>query len=287
MMASAALLALGLMLLYRGWRKNLAERVVARLRDGRPGMVAGRRSAGRLRQLLARVGLTLSERGLYGLSMGVLVVLALVYLLIGPLALPAALLVIGIVVYLTLQWRYRRRLQKMISQLPGLLEHATRSLKSGRTLADAMLLAMARSQEPLREALTGTRRSVELGVSLADAVAEFARLYDSAEFRILAIGIGVNQRYGGNASELLDNLVRLIRDRERAASQLRALTGETRISALVLAVLPVGLAGYILFSNPEFFLGLWHDAAGRTLLYSALALQLAGCCLLWRMLKSI
>src|SRR5690606_6201873 len=129
------------------------------------------------------------------------------------------------------RWRYRRRLQRMTAQLPAFLDHSIRSLKSGRTLADAMALAMDNCQSPLRDAFAGTRRSIELGVSLGEALQGFADLYRGSEFRILALGVAVNQRYGGNASEVLANLVRVIRDRESAERQLRALTGETRISA--------------------------------------------------------
>ncbi|EGH49225.1 type II secretion system protein, partial [Pseudomonas syringae pv. pisi str. 1704B] len=53
-------------------------------------------------------------------------------------------------------------------------------------------------------------------------------------------------RYGGNASELMENLIKLIRDREQAGRQLRAMTGETRMTAVVLALLPISMAGYFL-----------------------------------------
>jgi hypothetical protein len=52
---------------------------------------------------------------------------------------------------------------------------------------------------------------------------------------LFALGLKVNHRYGGNASELLENLIKMIREREQAARQLSAMTGETRITAVVLA----------------------------------------------------
>jgi tight adherence protein B len=79
----------------------------------------------------------------------------------------------------------------------------------------------------------------------------------------------------------------MIREREQAARQLSAMTGETRITAVVLALLPVALAGYFLVSNPKYLLAMWNDGSGQMMLMSALGLQVFGCLALWRMLRSL
>ncbi|PMZ56347.1 type II secretion system protein F, partial [Pseudomonas sp. GW247-3R2A] len=123
-----------------------------------------------------------------------------------------------------------------------LLDHTVRSLKSGRTLADAVLGAIHAADNPLKEAMGRVQRNVQLGVSLPDAASDFAELYEKDELRLFALGLKVNHRYGGNASELLENLIKMIREREQAARQLSAMTGETRVTAWVLGSLPLGLA---------------------------------------------
>ena len=107
------------------------------------------------------------------------------------------------------------------------------------------------------------QRNVQLGVSLPDAASDFAELYDKDELRLFALGLKVNHRYGGNASELLENLIKLIREREQAARQLSAMTGETRMTALVLALLPVTVAGYFLIANPKYLMSMWNDGSGQ------------------------
>ena len=131
------------------------------------------------------------------------------------------------------------------------------------------------------------QRNVQLGVSLPDATRDFAELYERDEFRLFALGLKVNHRYGGNASELLENLIRLIREREQGVRQLKAMTGETRMTAVVLALLPVGMAGYFLLTNPNYLMHMWHDDSGQTMLMLAFAMQALGCVALWRMLRSI
>ncbi|WP_236471447.1 type II secretion system F family protein, partial [Pseudomonas syringae] len=115
----------------------------------------------------------------------------------------------------------------------------------------------------------------------------FAELYERDEFHLFALGLRVNHRYGGNASELMENLIKLIRDREQAGRQLRAMTGETRMTAIVLGLLPVSMAGYFLAVNPDYLLQMWSDDSGRIMLSMAFGLQMLGCLMLWRMLRSI
>jgi len=284
---SGALLLLALLFVRNSRQRAESERVAERLRPGQAAASERRKKAHPLQHLLKRANIELSPWS--GILLLTLTGLALLvaYSLWGNVGLAATLFIIVMTGYLFLNWRYERRVQKMVYQMPSLLDHMVRSLKSGRTLGDAMFLAIDRGPSPLKDALADTRRSIELGVPLGEAVEEFAEVYDREEFHILALGIRVNQRYGGNTSELLESLIVMIRDREKAQRQLRALTGETRISAVVLAVLPVCLAAYIAISNPSFFLGLWEESGGRQLLMTAFGLQVCGCYFLWRMLKSI
>ena len=78
-------------------------------------------------------------------------------------------------VRLYVSWRYQRRLRRMIEQLPQLLDHTVRSLKSGRTLADAVLGGIEASEDPLKNAMGRVQRNVQLGVSLPDAVSDLGR----------------------------------------------------------------------------------------------------------------
>ena len=182
---------------------------------------------------------------------------------------------------------YQRRIKRMIEQLPQLLDHTVRSLKSGRTLSDAVMGGIEASEDPLKTAMGRVQRNVQLGVNLPDAVSDFAELYEQDELRMFALGLKVNHRYGGNASELLENLIKLIRERDQGARQLRALTGETRMTAWVLGSLPLLLVSYFMLTNPGYMLGMWNDASGQHMLISAAVLQVVGSLALWRMLRSV
>lgn len=280
-------LALSVRLFYRGIRQSGTDRVLGRLAHGQPQLVVEKSSWAGLERAFLRAGLgrpterigvwlTLWAVGvLFGFALGGWIG-ALLLLLVPPAA-----------VRLFVSWRYQRRLKRMIEQLPQMLDHTVRSLKSGRTLADAVMGAIESAENPLKDAMGRVQRNVQLGVSLPDAASDLAELYEKDELRLFALGLKVNHRYGGNASELLENLIKMIREREQAARQLSAMTGETRVTAWVLGLLPITLAGYFLMSNPHYLLGMWNDPSGRIMLAVAFGLQAVGSLALWRMLRSV
>lgn len=285
---SLLLLGLSIRLFYTSLRKTGRERVLSRLGQGQPILApVTQTTQNRLDRLFVRAGLNRpGER--QGLWLGVWALLVLLGgAQAGGIGLLLMLVLPPLALHLYLAWRYRRRVRRMVEQLPSLLDHAVRSLKSGRTLADAILGGIEASADPLREAMGRVRRNVELGVGLAEAVNDFAEFYERDEFRFLALGLKVNHRYGGNASELLENLIKLIREREQGARQLSAMTGETRLTAVVLGLLPVGMVGFFLVTNPGYLLHMWNDASGQRMLLMAFGLQVFGCLALWRMLRSV
>lgn len=281
------LLGLSGWMFYSGLRQARTARVLDRLAQGQPQPSEEKTSWNWLERAFLRAGLGRPTERL-GLWLVVWAVGCMLGYGLGKWPGLLALLVAPpLLLRLYISWLYRRRLKRMIEQLPPLLDHAVRSLKSGRTLADAVLGGIAAADNPLQHAMGRVQRNVLLGVNLPDAVADFAELYERDELRLFALGLKVNHRYGGNASELLENLIKLIRERDQAARQLRAMTGETRVTAMVLAALPVSLAGYFLIANPTYLMSMWNQSGGQMMLLAAFGLQVVGCALLWRMLRSV
>jgi len=284
---SLAMLLLGLQLMRRGVRQAQTDRVLERLAHGQPDSPDNNPVLTSLERTFMRAGLGKPTERL-GLWLTLWALGALLGLLAFEwLGLLVMLLTPPLVLRFYISLRYQRRLRRMIEQLPQLLDHAVRSLKSGRTLADAVLGAIDASEDPLQTAMGRIKRNVLLGVSLPEAAHDFAELYEQDELRLFALGLKVNHRYGGNASELLENLIKMIRERDQGARQLRAMTGETRVTAVVLALLPVSVAGYFLLTNPTYLVGMWADGSGQLLLIGAFSMQIIGCVALWRMLRSI
>ncbi|WP_322845779.1 type II secretion system F family protein [Pseudomonas sp. B33.4] len=281
------LLGLSIRLFLQGLRKTATEKVLNRLAAGQPQLAPEKPVWVGLERMFLRAGLGRpTERFGLWLSLWALAI-ALGYFLADWVGLLLMIFAPPLALRLYIAVLYQRRVKRMIEQLPQLLDHTVRSLKSGRTLSDAVMGGIEASEDPLKKAMGRVQRNVQLGVNLPDAVSDFAELYEQDELRMFALGLKVNHRYGGNASELLENLIKLIRERDQGARQLRALTGETRMTAWVLGSLPLLLVSYFMLTNPGYMLGMWNDASGQHMLISAAVLQVFGSLALWRMLRSV
>ncbi|VVM62680.1 hypothetical protein PS687_02302 [Pseudomonas fluorescens] len=281
------LIGLSLWLFDNSLRKAQTDRVLERLGDGQPETAEASTSWSGLERMFLRAGLGKPTDRL-GLWLSAWVIGALFgYLLGDGWGLFAMIVGPPLVLRLYIGWRYQRRVQRMVEQLPQLLDHSVRSLKSGRTLADAVLGGIEGVENPLKEAMGRVQRNVRMGVSLPDSVSDFAEFYEQDEFRLFALGLKVNHRYGGNASELLENLIKMIREREQASRQLKAMTGETRMTAYVLGGLPILMVGYFIMVNPGYLMTMWNDDTGRHMLLAATAMDLTGTFAMWRMLRSV
>lgn len=279
---SLAMLVLALLIWVKSRRIGESEHISKRLE----GMVqeAARIRLNWLQQQFDRAGLPPE-----GSRLAVIVCIAL------PLVLMMFSVTLGLFLFLFLiialliflQWSYQKRMTMLVRQLPRFLDHVVRGLYTGRTLSDAMFSAKEEVADPLFGIMAKVQRNVSLGVALPESFQEVADRYEVKELQILALGIRVNSRYGGNMSDLISNIVHFINEREKLAGQLRAMTGETRLSAVVLAVVPSALAAFIMIMNPTYLTSMWYDPSGRHWIMFALALQCSGILIIWRMMRSI
>ncbi|KTC44158.1 type II secretion system protein F [Pseudomonas fluorescens ABAC62] len=281
------LVGLSFSLFHNGMRQATTDKVLERLAEGQPVAAQPPAVWAGLERMFQRAGLGKPTDRL-GLWLTGWVLCALAGLVVANwLGLLVMTVMPPLVMRAYIAWRYQRRTQRMVEQLPQLLDYTVRSLKSGRTLADAVMGGIDAAEAPLKQAMGRVQRNVQLGVSLPESVSDFAEFYEREEFRLFALGLKVNHRYGGNASELLENLIKMIREKQQGARQLRAMTGETRMTAYVLAALPIVMVAYFMFANPNYLMTMWNDTTGRYMLFAALAMDLAGTFAMWRMLRSI
>jgi tight adherence protein B len=105
------------------------------------------------------------------------------------------------------------------------------------------------------------------------------------EMFLLASILGLGVRYGGRADLLLERVANFMRDREQSEHELIAMSAETRLSAWILGLLPLGVGAFLILTNPGFFMGMWNDETGRILIFSSVGLQLLGAVLLYRLAK--
>lgn len=242
---------------------------------------------GRLQNMMLRAGIE-PGLGFFIPWIAALVLLPLLALLFGGTL--AAVVMLGMVllaVLFQLWWCADKRRQKMVRQLPGFIDALVRLITIGNSLGSAFHTAVASVDAPLFEVLERANQLNRAGMELDAALVHAARLYRFYELELVAAVIGVALRFGGRSDQVLERMAAFMRDLQQAREELHALSAEVRLSAWILALLPVLVAGFIIVFNNAMFMGMWTDPVGQKMLIGAFALQLVGSFWLYRMAKSV
>lgn len=236
---------------------------------------------------LERAGITLqpTHRRMIGLALVLLLLLVAFEFGLAVAAL-AAFALLGFA-YTAIGTIYQRRMNQIVSQLPRLLDQVVRLMRTGKTLADSFFIATKDADEPLKTVMLKLQRNIQLGMTIPEAFEDLAQIYQLKELQVLSLGVNVNSRFGGSLIDLLNNIITLIQQREQLTRQLRALTGETRTSAVVLSALPILVGTFMIFSNPDYIFQMIDDPTGKWVLVGAAGMQIAGMVVIWKMLRSV
>jgi tight adherence protein B len=170
----------------------------------------------------------------------------------------------------------KRRINKFNAQLPEALEMLSRSLRAGHSLGAGFGLIAEEMQNPLAREFGRAFEEQNLGVSLEQSLQSMTERIPNLDLRFFATAVILQRQTGGDLAEILDKIGRLVRARFRLAGQIQALTGEGRLSGIVLLALPPGLFTMMLFLNKEYVMKLFTDPMGQWMLGGAIVMQLAG-----------
>lgn len=179
----------------------------------------------------------------------------------------------------------RSRLRRFSIQLPEALDLLARAMRSGQSLTAAMRAVSDEMLPPITEEFTRCCDAISMGMSVDEALEGMLTRVPSSELEFFLHAVQINKQSGGNLAEVLDKISGCMRERFRIEGQLHALTGEGRISGLVLTALPIGIFFAVLAINPEYVSVLFKDPIGKQLLSVSIALQILGMVVIQKMVK--
>lgn len=186
---------------------------------------------------------------------------------------------------LWLSGRRTARLRQLESQLPDVIDLLARAMRSGHSFPSALQMASEESPEPIATEFRIVHDEINFGVSQSDAFRNLSARVPSDDLRFFVIAVLLQRETGGNLSEVLGNIARLIRNRFRLLGKVRVLAAEGKLSGWVLALLPVGTGLVMYMTNPAYISLLWTDPAGISLIYTCLVLFALGVLWMWRIIK--
>ncbi|MGN6765348.1 MAG: type II secretion system F family protein [Rhizobiaceae bacterium] len=193
---------------------------------------------------------------------------AIVFIVGAPIyVVPGALLAgaFGIPRWLVMFMR-ARRVKAFLNEFPNALDVIVRAVKSGLPLNDAVRLIASEAQEPVRAEFRRIVESQQMGFSIPDAAMRMPETMPCPEAGFFGIVIQIQSQAGGNLSEALGNLSRVLRDRKKMKAKIKALSMEAKASAAIIGSLPIIVAFLVYLSSPSYIMPLFVTSTGHLLL---------------------
>ncbi|CAG0988856.1 MAG: type II secretion system F family protein [Rhizobiaceae bacterium] len=198
-----------------------------------------------------------------GVALAVLVFIAGAPLIVVPGALLAGAL--GLPRWFV-AFRRNMRVKAFLNEFPNALDIIVRAVKSGLPLNDGIRLIANESPEPVRTEFRRIVEAQQLGLSTPEAALRMGETMPCPEAGFFGIVIQIQQQAGGNLSEALGNLSRVLRDRKKMKAKVQALSMEAKASAVIIGALPFIVAFLVYLSSPNYIMPLFTTSTGHLIL---------------------
>jgi len=239
------------------------------------------RCAGALRpveQLIERSGysVTVGQTVLSSVFVALLGAVAAWQLTHQPLLAVGAGLLAGTAPVMFLKHAASRRMARFEEQFPEAIDLIARALRAGHAFTTGLGMVADEVAEPVRTEFRLLHDRQNFGMPLPDALRSLAVRVPLLDARFFATAVLTQRESGGNLSEVLDNLSKLIRERFKLKRQVRTLSAHGRITGSVLAGLPIALCVLMFWIAPEHIGLLFTDPFGVRMVIGAGVLQVIG-----------
>ncbi len=185
-------------------------------------------------------------------------------------------LVVGLLPLLWLIFKRKARLKAFAKQLPDALELIARALRAGHSLSAGFSLVADEMMDPIGGEFQKVFEEQNLGIAMEDTLSNVCNRVPNLDLKFFATAVVLQRQTGGDLAEILDKIGYIIRERFKIWGQVQALTGEGRISGVVLLALPPVMFVAVYQLNPGYVMPLFSDAMGRQMLFFGVVMQLLG-----------
>jgi tight adherence protein B len=230
------------------------------------------------RYLFEQADVSLNGTQFFAISVGLAAVggAAAYFLSPSAVAAPIAAVLMGLMPLIWLLMKRKKRLKVFGAQLPDALELVARALRAGHSLGSGMSLVADEMPAPIGVEFGRAFEEQNLGIPLEDALRSLTIRVPNLDLKFFATAVILQRQTGGDLAEILDKIGYLVRERFRIWGQVQALTGEGRLSGIVLLALPPVLFLAVYHLNPSYAGKLFSDPMGQQMLFGAIVLQVLG-----------
>ncbi len=242
-----------------------------------------------LKQLLKQAGLGITPRQYYLFSLGFAIIGGIaVALSVGPnpiLIIPVVIVCgLGLPRFWVLRKR-RKRFDAFLEEFPNAVDVIVRGVKAGLPLNDCMKIIGTEAKEPVAGEFRRINDTQKMGVPMHEAVNKLYENMPLAEANFFGIVISIQQAAGGNLSESLTNLSKVLRERKKMKAKIQAMSAEAKASAMIIGALPLLVATAVYFTTPDYITMLFTHPVGNILLAIAAVMMTLGSLVMRQMIN--
>ena len=179
----------------------------------------------------------------------------------------------------------KRREKAFLRALPDAVDVIVRGIKAGLPLFESLKVVAADSPEPLRSEFMAIIETQAIGMPLGDACGRLFERMPVPEANFFGIVISIQQKSGGNLSEALGNLSKVLRDRKKMAEKIQAMSMEAKASAGIIGSLPPIVMLLVYLSTPQYISLLWTHPTGQLMLVGCVIWMSVGIFVMKRMIN--
>jgi tight adherence protein B len=178
-----------------------------------------------------------------------------------------------------------RRTNKFVANFPNAIDIIVRGIKAGLPLGDTIRMAASESAEPVKSEFRRIVESLSLGLTLPEAVERMAKRVPITETNFFSIAIAIQGKAGGNLSEAIGNLSRVLRERKKMRGKISAMSMEAKASAVIIGAVPFLVVGALYVSSPNYVSLLWTTSHGKMIAAIALCWMGIGVAMMKKMIS--
>jgi tight adherence protein B len=237
---------------------------------------------------IQQAGLGITKQQFFFIAAGVGVVFFLVGLFTGAgLVVAAGLGFAGAfgLPFWSLAFLKKRRQAKFLNSFPDSVDVIVRGIKAGLPLLDCLKMIATDAVEPVRSEFRRVIETQAIGMPLGEACGKLYEHMRVPEANFFGIVIAIQQKAGGNLSEALANLSRVLRDRKKMKAKITAMSQEAKASAGIIGALPIAVMILVYMSSPDYISLLWKEPMGRLMLAASVVWMSTGIFVMKKMIS--
>lgn len=187
-----------------------------------------------------------------------------------------AFLFMPLVGWMLIQMKIRKRRKDFVNQLGDMLSMVASALRAGFSFVQAVEIVSKEMAAPMSVEVSKLIREINVGVPMETALEDINRRVECPEFELITTAVLIQRQVGGNLAQILDNISDTINERIRMKREVLALTAQGRMSAVVMALLPIALAAFLFSMHNDYFDPLLESPMGKVAIGIALLMELLG-----------